>query len=82
MGAEGFDVRVRDGIGCGPLAVATRSHQPTLGAWFWCGVGVLVRPAVGGPVWCCVLVWVAAVHGWARGGVHRRALFGVSRSGD
>ena len=28
MGAEGFHGRVRDGIGCGPLAMATRSSKP------------------------------------------------------
>src|SRR3954464_1292113 len=31
IGAEGFHGRVRDGIGCGPLAVATRSSERTGG---------------------------------------------------
>ena len=29
IGAEGFHGRVRDGIGCGPLAIATRSSRRT-----------------------------------------------------
>ncbi len=28
IGAEGFHFRVRDGIGCGPLAIATRPSMP------------------------------------------------------
>ena len=30
MGAGGFHVRVRDGIGCSPAAMATRLSEPTL----------------------------------------------------
>ena len=33
IGAEGFHGRVRDGIGCGPLAMTTRSARRTLCAW-------------------------------------------------
>ena len=28
IGAEGFHGRVRDGIGCGPLAITTRPKKP------------------------------------------------------
>src|SRR5881628_3777509 len=37
IGAEGFHGRVRDGIGCGPLAMATRSSnrtKPRTRGWF------------------------------------------------
>ena len=44
IGAEGFHGRVRDGIGCLPLAIATRSSDPDrpaareLARWDGCGV--------------------------------------------
>ena len=40
MGAGGFHGRVRDGIGCGPPAMATRSSDPSIGSGEW--VSVLV----------------------------------------
>ena len=36
IGAEGFHGRVRDGIGCGSLAIATRSWRPTRMCPGWC----------------------------------------------
>ena len=35
MGAEGFDGRVRDWIGCGPLAMTTRPAKPAARCWVW-----------------------------------------------
>ena len=43
MGAGGFHGRVRDGIGCGPPAKATRSSSPSV-----------IRPDRGSSV-CCVV---------------------------
>ena len=64
MGAGGFHGRVRDGIGCGPPAKATRSSNPPWRlcqgvSWFWV---------------CCVLLsaeevllfgclWMISMHG-------------------
>jgi len=79
MGAGGFHVRVRDGIGCGPSAMATRSSEPPqrgapfsvspcIAGWigFWCGLGV--RCAVWRVLLCGhpgprAAAWMAAVHG-------------------
>ena len=36
IGAEGFHGRVRDGIGCGPLAMTTRSTNRPDGRWPMC----------------------------------------------
>ena len=67
MGAGGFHVRVRDGIGCSPAAMATRLSEPTprngfVVAWSGSGMGECVRLC-----WfCCGLiidVWMIAVHG-------------------
>ena len=41
IGAEGFHGRVRDGIGCRPLAWATRSSEHKRGAGAGVGVGRL-----------------------------------------
>ena len=43
MGAEGFHGRVRDGIGCSPLARATRPSKSAGGWGFksWCEIGAL-----------------------------------------
>ena len=56
MGAGGFHGRVRDGIGCGPPAKATRSSNPPRampGGWvrFWwmCGLSRLCVAAI---PWC------------------------------
>ena len=40
IGAEGFHGRVRDGIGCGPLAMATRSSKPDR-VWMSCSLFLL-----------------------------------------
>ena len=49
MGAGGFHVRVRDGIGCCHSAMATRSSEPNtrfwavcLRFWFWVQAGFVV----------------------------------------
>ncbi len=48
MGAGGFHVRVRDGIGCSLPAKATRSSNTAL------GVAFVLRVAFGVRFWCCV----------------------------
>ena len=75
MGAGGFHVRVRDGIGCCPAAMATRPSQPTprnvfvgafrvMPAWRGSGSGVCECVLMRGFAW----QWVAAVHGGPRSG--------------
>ena len=63
MGAGGFHGRVRDGIGCGPPAIATRSSNPPwprgagLGSVL-VGLCMLIEAVCGGhPV-----VWMTAAH--------------------
>ena len=85
MGAGGFHVRVRDGIGCGSSAMATRLSEPHAlwGAWvgFW-------RCLVCAALWlcCCACSPCRAVRrGWLLCMVAQRlgvALGGVSLSGD
>ena len=51
IGAEGFHGRVRDGIGCGSLAMTTRSWSPTRRGPFW---GPALCPdGVDGVSCCC-----------------------------
>ena len=54
MGAEGFHGRVRDGIGCWPLAKATRSSDPGMPRWSR-GNWVLraMQRCAGGRASCC-----------------------------
>ena len=52
MGAEAFHGRVRDGIGCGSLAMATRPPDATY----------FTRALGRDGIWCgCVVVWVFGV---------------------
>src|SRR5436853_5879699 len=46
MGAGGFHGRVRDGIGCGPPAMTTRSSNPPLSAGLSRGAAVAACPGV------------------------------------
>ena len=73
MGAGGFHVRVRDGIVCGPAAMATRSsNAPPASARCiifdaastsgWCVAGSGLR-AVAELRWLCGVVWMIAVRG-------------------
>ncbi len=78
MGAGGFHVRVRDGIGCGPAAMATRSSEPPQGS-----ASSSMSPRGRAPrlvcegavrVWwmgvcvcvACCPAWMIAVHGRAK----------------
>ena len=62
IGAEGFHGRVRDGIGCGPLAIATRPAKP--GSFVgWAGPESCLIEAPGHPLPrpnhpCMVTYWV------------------------
>src|SRR3546814_6374033 len=59
IGAEGFHGRVRDGIGCSSIAMATRSWWPTKRARaFAPGICVLAG--------CCAVVYVLGVAGVPR----------------
>src|SRR5215212_2003081 len=78
MGAGGFHGRVRDGIGCGLPAKATRlsnpplGRRPLVGRWFgggsrfWCGVVCcprLVLPGVLRVICGWHDLWMIAMHG-------------------
>ena len=86
MGAEGFHGRVRDGIGCGTLAMATRStERPRTG----CGAGALLkgvrrarvrgrRDELAGSAWACLLRRRAPAGVWAKPARGARRLEGLS----
>jgi hypothetical protein len=76
IGAEGFHGRVRDGIGCGPLAVATRPARGSVFCPPLAGAGEGLHMVFSGVIECAAyragLVdrgstnsAVMAAHGWA-----------------
>ena len=91
IGAGGFHVRVRDGIGWGPAAMATRLSEPTLTALcvrrWGSGSGFPASSSMSGGVCCCGWVWpaaawIAAVQGGCARGLSAGLVRGLSRSGD
>ena len=62
MGAGGFHGRVRDGIGCGPPAIATRSSNPPWDRVPGLGFGSGAVCAVEAFGWAAILVWMTAAH--------------------
>jgi hypothetical protein len=77
MGAGGFHGRVRDGIGCGPPAMTTRSSNPPLVPGRWRGAAARRCPRIIGWIMVLVRLCERAVSDVCGVGCH-----GGSRPGD